>query len=639
MILQALYALAEREGLTDDLDFEPKRIAWLVRVSPEGKLLSINGTHFIPPEEEKKKKPRPVARTFIVPRQPQKVGQKGKPGYLVDNALYVFGKDLQDKRFSPEQAAERAEWFREETEKWLEETQDEGVKAVCQFLNDVWNGRQKIELPEDCKPNDLFAFVYDPDIDQLVTDRPAVRQYWKERRRSQSMEDSRFLCLVSGQKCLPGLFPKVKVPGGNPAGVGFVSYNKPAFCSYGWNEKARNANGPISRTVSEACATALSRLLNPAYPDPHQPGQTLPQRNLHLSADTSILYWAAESVGEDFCSVFGGLLESNPEQVKALYQSIWKGRSPGLEDPSVFYALTISGSQGRAIVRDWFESTVEKTAQNLTRHFDDLAIVRNTPKPKKSDLRPQIPLTLLLESLAPGGDRAQVPSHLIGGMVKAALHGTPYPYSILGRAIERTRAEIGRSQWTDQNRRDARAALIKAVLNRRQRLYPENTNYEEVKPHMDPKNDSPGYSLGILMAVLERLQQTAQGDVNATVVDRYFSSASATPKIAFVRLMKNARHHVRKVKDDSKKRGMVYRLERLMDDLAERFDPENSGFPAHLDLEQQGLFVLGYHQMRRWLWMNKEERTQWEKDHADAPRVFFWTKEENSNSNNENQGG
>lgn len=631
MILQTLYQLAQREDLIMDPDFEPKQIAWLVRISPEGKLIGIEGTHYKPPEEAKKKKPKPAAKNYIVPRQPQKVGQKAKPGHLVDNALYVFGIDLQGKRFSPEQSAERAKWFREEVETWANETKDEALIAMLNFLNDVNEGNQEIDLPDECKSNDLFAFVYDPDIDQLVSDRQAVQQYWRRLRQTGEKKKGEFLCLVSGEKCQPCLFPKVKVPGGNSSGVGFVSYNKAAFWSYGWDY---NSNGPISRVASEACSTALSRLLHPAYPDPHQPGQTLPRRNLRLSSDTAVLFWSADAAGEEFCSVFSGLLEGNPEQVKELYQSVWKGHSPDIEDPTAFYALTISGTQGRAIVRDWLESTVAQTAENLARHFDDLDIVRNTPKPKERDLPPQIPLPLLLESLAPRGDREQVPSPLIGSMIKAALHGSLYPLSIVARALERTRAEIGRSDWADQNRRDARTALIKAVLNRRRRAYPETVKYMEVKRDMDPRNDSPGYSLGLLMAVLERLQQTAQGDLNATVVDRYFSSASATPKVAFVRLMKNARHHVRKVKDDPDRRGMVFHIEKIMDELAERFDPRTNGFPAHLDLDEQGLFVLGYHQMRKWLWMKKEERAQWEMDNPDAPQAFIWSKGQPVDTNN-----
>lgn len=632
MILQSLYKLAQREELIDDLDFEPKQIAWLVRVSPEGKLIGIESTRYIPPEETRKKKPKPVAKTYIVPREGGRTSGD-KAFFLADKAEYVFGIDPDGNR-PGEKLEIRFNLFKERVESCLRHTGDDGVNAVSKFLKEMRKGRQSLELPEECSSNDLFAFIYDPDIDILVTDRSLVRSYWKNSREDkENWETSETRCLVSGEPCIPGgLFPSIKkVPGGTSSGVALVSFNSKAFESYGWSGIS---NASISRVAAETCSTALNRLFHPAYPDPHQPGQTLPRRNLRLSSDTTILFWSADARGEEFCSVFSGLLEGNPEQVKELYRSVWKGYSPDLEDPTAFYALTISGTQGRAIVRDWLESTVARTAKNLAEHFSDLNIVRNTPKPKKNDLPPQIPLTLLLESLAPRGDRDQIPSPLIGNLVKAAIHGLPYPLSILERALERTRAEIGRTDWVDQNRRDARAALIKAVLNRRLQRDPKIAKYKEVKRDMDPKNDSPGYSLGLLMAVLERLQQTAQGDLNATVVDRYFSSASATPKIAFVRLMKNARHHARKVKDDPEKRGMMYRIEKMMDELAGRFDPQHSGFPAHLALEQQALFVLGYHQMRKWLWMTREERSEWEKNYPDAPQAFIWSKDKTKDTNN-----
>ncbi|MFH1090709.1 MAG: type I-C CRISPR-associated protein Cas8c/Csd1, partial [Pseudomonadota bacterium] len=578
------------------------------------------------------KKPKPVAKIYSVPREGGRTSGD-RSFFLYDKAEYVFGIDPIGKR-SPKKLEIRFNLFKEKVESCLKKTGDEAVYSVFKFLEKVATGERALALPEDCASNDLFAFIYDPDIDRLVTDRFHVRSYWKNsREQKEDFQKSEIRCLVSGEQCMPGgLFPSIKrVPGGTTSGVALVSFNSKAFESYGWDG---SSNASISRNAAETCSTALNRLLHPAYPDPHQPGQTLPRRNLRLSSDTAVLFWSADTAGEEFCSVFSGLLEGNPEQVKELYQSVWKGHSPDIEDPTAFYAVTISGSQGRAIVRDWLESTVAQTAENLAMHFDDLDIIRNTPKPKERDLPPQIPLPLLLESLSPRGDREQVPSPLIGSMIKAALHGSLYPLSVLARAVERTRAEIGRSDWADQNRRDARAALIKAVLNRRRRFYPETVKYMEVKRDMDPRNDSPGYSLGLLMAVLERLQQTAQGDLNATVVDRYFSSASATPKVAFVRLMKNARHHARKVKDDPDRRGMVYRIERMIDELAERFDPRTNGFPAHLDLDQQGLFVLGYHQMRKWLWMKKEERSEWEKGNPDAPRAFVWSKEQPADTNN-----
>jgi CRISPR-associated protein Csd1 len=378
----------------------------------------------------------------------------------------------------------------------------------------------------------------------------------------------------------------------------------------------------VSFNVAEACGTALSRLLDPAFPDPVQPGQTLARRHIRLSADTVVCYWTAGGSVNEFCSVFDALLQSNPERVGELYRSIWKGRISDIHDETPFYALTISGALGRAAVRDWIESTVERVGRNLAAHFRDIEILRNTPKPKGRELPPQMPISDLLAATVPDGSAA--PGPLVRDVVEAVIEGYVYPFALLQKAILRERAEIGRDEWLNHVRRDARAAIIKAVLNRRKRFHQETTDYEEIKTAMDPGNNSEGYTLGRLMAVLERLQQAALGNVNASLVDRYFSGASATPKSAFVRLLRNARHHVSKACGNPQSSGIAFLLDRLIDDLAGRFSPERAGFPAHLDLEQQGLFVLGYHQMRHWLWMNNEEREAWEREHPTVSRAYLW---------------
>ncbi|MBZ0252708.1 MAG: type I-C CRISPR-associated protein Cas8c/Csd1, partial [Candidatus Methylomirabilis sp.] len=312
------------------------------------------------------------------------------------------------------------------------------------------------------------------------------------------------------------------------------------------------------------------------------------------------------------------------------YRSVWTGRPPVVDDPTAFYALTISAAQARIAVRDWFESTVAEVLRNLALHFGDLDIDRRPMKAREHP--PSFPLPLLLEALAdPAKDRKEgVPRPLLRDFLRAALSGGPYPFAALQRAVLRYRAEVGRESdeqdgWKTRNWNDARAALIKAALNRKRRLRPRDARFEEVKRDMDPTNASEGYALGRLMAVLERIQQEALKDVNASVVDRYFSGASASPKSVFVRLLKNARHHVRKAEENDQRAGFVGMLDRIVDELADRFDPKRNGFPSFLDQEQQGLFVLGYHQMRRWLWMNKEERSRWESEHANAPRPYLWS--------------
>jgi CRISPR-associated protein Csd1 len=630
MILQALYDLTQNERLMEDPDFEPRPVAWLVGVSEEGKLLGIDGTHDIP-EKRGRVGPRPIPKNFQLPRE-RPVTSGDRAFLLFNKAEYAFGKDPDQAR-EPARLGRRFALFRAKVKECLDATDDGGVRAVHILLEDIAHDRQQVTLPEECASNDLFAFVYCPDRDRLVTDREKVRAYWKcKRARMEDDPPGNQRCLVSGRSCSPvELFPPLrKVPGKNTStGIALVSFNTNAFESYDWKG---NANAPISRDAAESCSTALNRLLHPAYPVPS--GGTLPRRNLRLSVDTVVCFWSPKS-DSGFCSAFAGLLEANPDEVRELYRSLWRGKRADIDDPSAFYALTLSGTQGRAIVRDWLESTVTVVTRNLASHFRDLDIVRNTRPAKGRDLPPQFALGTLLEALAPNGKREDIPPPLAAAIVQAALHGTPYPLSILQRAIERTRAEIGRDEWVDKNRRDARAALIKAVLNRRRRFLPA-PQYQEVLPVMDPTNNSQGYVLGRLLAVIERLQQEAVGDVNASVIDRYFSGASASPKSVYVRLLENTRHHVSKLKAEGERYGLALRLDKIIDDVADRFDPKQNGFPSHLDLEQQGLFILGYHQMRKWLWLSRGDRDAWEKQHPAAPHAYTWnankefsTKEEN----------
>jgi CRISPR-associated protein Csd1 len=599
MILQALHRLAEYEELVADPDFELKPVAFLVRVGRGGRLLGIESTAGEPEEGKGKKRPRP--KPFPVPREPGRTSGD-RAFFLFDKSEYALGLDPTGQRPADKLAA-RFALFRGRVRDCAEATGDEAVLAVHTLLDDLAASRQQTELPEDCAGNDLFAFVFDVE-DRLVTDREAVRRYWKGLR-GQDSGAPLVRCLVTGQEGPAADKHSILkfVPGAVSSGVPLVSFNSRAFESYGWSG---NENAAVSRDAAEAYATALQRLLHPAPPDPVQPGQTLPRRNLRLAADTAVCYWAADADAESFVSALAPLLESNPEEVRELYRSIWTGHDPALDNPSAFYALTLSGAQGRVVVRGWFESTVSEVARNLALHFADLAIVRNTPKPKERDLPPQLPLHALLQSLAVQGKSENVPPALAGQLVEAALRGTPYPFSILQRAVERARAEIGKTGWADLERRDARAALVKAVLNRRWRR--AGSSMKEVRTDMDPSNTQSGYLLGRLMAVIERLQQIALGDVNASVTDRYFSAASAAPRAVFVRLLKGSRHHARKAKDDDGKAKAAHWLEKQLDDLVSRFDPGSGGFPPHLSLEQQGLFVLGYHQQRHWLWQSKAAR-------------------------------
>ncbi|HTQ80918.1 MAG TPA: type I-C CRISPR-associated protein Cas8c/Csd1 [Thermoanaerobaculia bacterium] len=622
MILQALYNLAQAEGLVEDPDFQPKALAWLLTIAEDGALLGLHGTHTVKAtaagKNEGKKKPRPLPAFYSVPREAERTSGD-RAFFLFDKAEYVFGLDPEPdpaKRRPAEKLAARFALFRERAEACLAATGDPGVRAVCRFLARVAEGEIAVTLPEGCAGNDLFGFVYAPDVDRLVTARPAVVESWRSLRSQAESGEALSLCLVSGHLApAAAVVPLIKnVPGGSTSGVALVSCNANAFESYGWSG---NDNSPISRAAAEACSTALNRLLHPAFPKPGAPGESLPSRHLRLCADTAVCFWTAEPA-DDFASELLGLLDANPESVGGLYRSVWRGLPVEIDDPGAFYALTLSGTQGRLILRDWLSTPVRDAVRHLAEHFRDLAIVRNTPPPKERPLGPALPLRVLLRALAVRGDDKSVPAALAGEIVHAALTGLPYPFSILPRALERARAEIGRDDWADLERRDARAALLKAVLNRRRRLFPATAAYPEVLEHMDPNNTQPGYLLGRLMALLERMQQLALNEVNASVVDRFFSAASATPRVVFLRLLKNFRHHVKKAQDEPRTAGAAVLVERQVDRLVHDLGESAGNFPAALSLEEQGLFLLGYHHQRHEIFLTREERQRRAAEAAEA---------------------
>lgn len=601
MILKALYDLAMREELVSDPDFPLAPVAWLVNVSGDGTIRSIADTRTAE-EQAGKKKPRLIARSFPVPRQPGRTSGD-RAFFMCDKSEYALGIACASgdaPARSPAKLSARFALFRSQVKACAEATSDDGAHAVLNALDSVAAGRQQVLLRDDCAPNDLFAFIYEPDGDTLVHERPKIQAYWRAQRRgADTSQTIRFHCLVTGEPMPePDNFPKVKnVPGGQTSGVPLVSFNARAFESYGL---AGNENAPISRTAAEACATALQRLLHPAFPDPRPEhrGSTMLRRHVRISDNTVVCYWSNSARADPFLDVLASILDGSDEgEVGEMYRSVWAGRPAPVGDAGAFYALTLSGAQGRMIVRDWFDTSVARANENTARYYDDLQIVRNTPAPGGRELPGHLPLHVLLGALAPLGKRENVPAPVAGELVRAALQGTPYPLSILQRAIERARAEIGRDDWPDLERRDARAALIKAVLLR--------TLNREVTTTMDPTNANPGYLCGRLMAVIERLQQLALGDVNASVVDRYFGAASATPRAVFVRLLRNTPHHARKAQDDPARSGTAVWLKRQIDEIASRFDPKHNGFPAFLDLEQQGLFILGYHQQRHALWSKR----------------------------------
>jgi CRISPR-associated protein Csd1 len=275
--------------------------------------------------------------------------------------------------------------------------------------------------------------------------------------------------------------------------------------------------------------------------------------------------------------------------MREMLDALAKGDEPAVWDvdsDTPFYVLGLSPNASRLAVRFWHQSTVDEISRRLADHFNDLRIDR------RYDREPEYPgqWRLLIQTASQG--KSENISPVLGGeLTYSILTGADYPRTILSRVIGRIRAE--------QEVTTFRAALIKAYYARilRKGRSTKDISKAEVQVSLNEKSTNIGYRLGRLFAVLEKAQRDALGqNINATIKDRFFGAASATPASVFPRLIRLAQHHISKAEY-----GGV--SDRRMAEIMEGVDE----FPKHLDLDGQAMFALGYYHQRNALYAKKTE--------------------------------
>jgi CRISPR-associated protein Csd1 len=615
-MLQELCYLATRENLIGDTAFEVRPIAWIINLKTNGDFLNFSGTHEAeaapePKKGTKHKKPKEIAKKFTIPRQfnPDTGGTRTSGDYayfLVDKSDYVLGCALETKAAQPptnSKLVNRHKLFISKVRDCYEATKEERMKAVLIFLERIHMQGLPVDLPEKTAPGDLYGFVVRPDVDEFVHDLPAIQQYWREFcGGSGGGADQDWQCLITGKPMgTPSLFPMVKrVPGGQ-AQTGIVSFNSTAFESYGW---ASNANAPVSSDAAQAAGIAMNRLLDTAFQT--QDGKVLQKRHIRISEDTVVCFWAKEASGDEVADGLPAALQADPSgKAGPLWQAVWRGKLPPKLDASKFYSVTLTGAQGRAIVRDWYETTVGEVQASLAEYFRQLELQPNTRPGKDKELPPQYGLRTLQECLVTSRKADDLPSKYAAELFAASINQRiRFPSSLLTIALDRMRAEAGRDDWIDSYRRDARAGLIKAILIR-------NHDQHQLTPTMNEKNKQPGYLLGRLFACIERMQYLALDQVNANIATRYFAAASTTPRLIFNSLMKDLQGHYFK-KAQRKKAGAAWMVQRHVCEIetlyGEVMDPKQ-GYPARFSPVDQGLFMIGYHTQRGLYLPRKDKAT------------------------------
>ena len=572
-ILQALGAHYERllaKGAAPPYGYSNEGVSFVVVLSRAGAAVDVLDRRDLAgraPRPSRINVPRAVPRSVNV-----------APNFLWDKTAYALGVTKKGDTKAPVacRRGERAA-FVALHERLLGETDDEGLRSLLTFLRG-WDAEQYAGLPHAVEMLDAnVVFRLDGAGEELLHERAAARELWG--RHLAERDERQRVCLVTGARATTSrLHPKIKgVYGAQSSGASLVSFNLDAYSSYGMTQ---GDNAPVSESATFGYTTALNALLA------RDSG-----RRIRIG-DTTTVFWAEAAASETAASacedLFATLLEpphpTDAEEDARLADALTalsEGRPLStahaeVDERTRFYVLGLAPNAARVSVRFWHEDSIGALARRVAEHWQDLRI---EPWPWKST--PAV-WQLLIETAARHKSE-NVPPTLGGALMRAILSGSRYPHALLAAVVARVRA--------DKDINGRRAAICRACLTRDHRLGFEE---EETPMSLDRDNDNPAYLLGRLFAVYEGVQSAALPNLNATIKDRYFGAASATPASVFPLLERGSAAHLASLRKGDKG-GLAHWFDREIDAILSGVD---GSFPRSLRLEDQGRFAIGYHHQR-----------------------------------------
>lgn len=598
MILQALnryYEILANDADTEiaPLGYSTVGVSFALNISAAGELLDILPQFS---QEQRGKKLVEVPRQMALPQQVKR-SVNIAANFLSDNCAYVLGLSEQDDS-KPAYSRDRFSAFHHLHTELLTGVDSPAARALLAFLDQ--------HEPSSCRAHPIIAQHLDALLKggnlifqfqgNPVHKDPLIKQAWEAYQAAQGAEQMQ--CLVTGETtAIARLHPNLKrVRGAQVAGATLVGFNAAAYESY---NRSQGLNSPVSEKATFAYTTTLNYLLSDANPN----------RKFYLG-DTTVVYWA-ESDNPAFASAFSSMLapeymEDNPvdEQAgrkraeAALKSAAEKVRRTQVldmdalladlqDDNPRFYILGLAPNAARVSVRFFIADLFADVIQHIAAHYRDLQI------DKEFESQPTYITVghILDETVSQKARDKEAAPLLAGAVMRAILTNAPYPAALYNAILIRLRADMDDSKLRISKINYVRAAVLKAYLIRKYRHHARNPFQEVLTMALNEESTIPAYLLGRLFAVLEKVQQEAIGDVNASIKDRYFTSACASPRSVFPTLLRLSQHHIAKAK-------YGYISDRRIQEILNLLDVERNPIPARLTLDEQGIFVLGYYHQR-----------------------------------------
>ena len=595
MILQALVrcyeALAERGELEKE-GWSPVKVSWGLELDADGQvksLLLMGGTDA---------KGKQIPRVMKLP-DPVKRASGIATNFLCDNSSYILGIDAKGK---PERTRGCFAACAQKHQDVLKDVRHPTAKAILNFFerwkpeNAACHPAIQPNLEALLKGGNIVFVTHDAEGElQLAQDVPEIRRAWDE---AYANSDDAVMgrCLVTGEEGpIAILHSSIKgVMGAQSSGASLVSFNAPAFESYG-KENARDnqgqgRNAPVGKYAAFAYVAALNYMIGHA--DFH--GRL---------GDTTLVYWAegAEpAYGSAFMAMMGMGGEDKNEitqkELSGVLNALCQGNTVKwanvpLNPENRFYILGLAPNASRLSVCFFLQDSFGALVTHYQKHQERLNIVR----PAFDERETLSMWALLRETVNPNSRDKSAQPQLVGEMLRAVLTGSLYPSALYTQTEIRLRAE------KDINR--GKAAMIKAYLLRNvvEQQKDQTHIYKEVLDvELNEQSTYLPYRLGRLFAVLEAVQQKANPNINTTIKDRYFNSGCATPALVFPTLLRLAQSHLSKIGG-----GAAVYYDKMITEL---LGDVTQSYPPRLSLQDQGIFQIGYYHQKQKLFTKKEEK-------------------------------
>lgn len=571
MILKSLYDYAKLSAdSVPPQGMEWKEIEFVIVIDENGNFVRFESRRL-----DKKK-----CASFLVPKGVKR-SSAPKSNILWDNGKYVLGIDEKI-----EKAKICNELFIDIVNDIYDRFPDDiSIQALKKFYQqpDVKRNGKLAEDPlYETVCNSLssnFSFRLESD-DVLISEKNYLYSHII---RSVPKDSIISRCLITGE-----YGPVVRtttptpIPDNSPM-ASLVSFQvNSGYDSYG---KSQAFNAPISIEAEEAYSSVLKKFLGKD------------SKNKIRLGNRMFLFWGSgsSSIFQDIDSGLMNLL-SIPDKdntrsnnsvlkVEKLFKAIYSGEIRTTLDDR-FNILGLAPNTGRISVVMWMECELREFASMIIKHFTDMEIKDSRPLEKK---RPYQGVFSIISAATLGGKVSDALPRMIEETVKAVISGGPYPYILFSQVLQRIRAELSESTVSLQ-----RAAILKACINR---ISNNNSQNKQLTIMLDKTNTNPGYLCGRLTAVLEKIQTDVKsGD---SIRTRYMGAASATPAAVFPAMLNVSLHHSEKLSEGSR----IY-FEQLKQEIIDKIS--DKGFPAHLDLNDQGRFFVGYYHQRSDLYSKKE---------------------------------